>query len=424
MQEKPEVCQFFLQGKCKFGDNCWFSHNSPSPTNKKKLAFSNYEDISIKALNNKPRDLLEDLTSLNLIDLTKESKSKLCKDFLLGNCNNNDCEKLHGYSENFLSRVKIFSHNNIIIKLLKISEERIVSADEKSFKIYLIKEDKFQCIKTINIQTEFNDKIIITNIFYSDGIIFVTECSTYNKVGKIAVYFLDVNKKIECDCHSSKTNDLIYLKYDNLVITFGNFFIEIFKINNQKNNELFSILKMIPIPRSINTVLLINDKFLCGMDNGFLSILSNDETGKNFFKEDKCIQIHNSSVQIIVLKIVNEFTHYLISGSTDKSVKVFNIEKGFLKIIEKNFTLPINNIFLSNNFEGNDIICISLENGIISILNDRFQIIFDIQGFNNAKIPRYGINLINPNINNSEGNFLLINDGNAIECNQWMKQEI
>ena len=103
---------------------------------------------------------------------------------------------------------------------------------------------------------------------------------------------------------------------------------------------------------------------------------------------------------------------------------LFNIEKGFLKIIEKNFTLPINNIFLSNNFEGNDIICISLENGIISILNDRFQIIFDIQGFNNAKIPRYGINLINPNINNSEGNFLLINDGNAIECNQWMKQEI
>ena len=150
-----EICLNFLKGTCFNGNKCLYSHIIPKKT---KIAFLNYEDISIPK-NQKPRDLLEDLTSLNLIDLSKESKSKLCKDFLLGNCNDINCEKLHGYSENFLSRIKIFSHNNTIIKLLKISEEKIISADEKCFKIYLIKKDKFQCIKTINVQTEFNDKI-------------------------------------------------------------------------------------------------------------------------------------------------------------------------------------------------------------------------------------------------------------------------
>jgi WD40 repeat protein len=417
------ICPNFLKGNCRNGNSCALLH---ALTNQNKIAFLNYEDISIPK-NQKPRDLLEDLTSLNLIDLSKESKSKLCKDFLLGNCNDIKCKKLHGYSENFLSRIKIFSHNIPILKLLKISEEKIISADEKSFKIYLIEQDKFQCVKTINIQTEFNDKIKLTNIFYSNGIIFVTELSTYNNIGKIAVYFKEGNKNINCDSHSSIINDLIYLINDNLVCTFGNLFIEIYKINNKKDNENFSLLKMIPIPFSINSVLFIMDKFLCGMQNGFLSILSNDETGKNFFKEDTCIQIHNDSVNIILLKIVNEYTHYLISGSKDKSVKVFNIEKGFIKVAEKNFTVPINNIFLSIDFEGNDIIFVSLENGNISVLSNSFEVIFDINGFNNVKIPRFGINIINPNRSYiegyNEGNFLLINDGNSIECNQWIKRE-
>lgn len=144
---------------------------------------------------------------------------------------------------------------------------------------------------------------------------------------------------------------------------------------------------------------------------------------EKFFKEDLCVQIHNDSVNIISLKIVNEYTHYLISGSKDKSVKVFNIEKGLIKVAEKNFTVPINNLFLSNDFEGNDIIFVSLENGNISVLSNTFEVIFDINGFNNVKIPRFGINLINPIKSYDEGNFVLINDGNSIECNQWIKRE-
>ena len=50
---KKIICPNFLKGNCRNGNSCVFLHTF---TNQNKIAFLNYEDISIPK-NQKPRDL-------------------------------------------------------------------------------------------------------------------------------------------------------------------------------------------------------------------------------------------------------------------------------------------------------------------------------------------------------------------------------
>ena len=78
----------------------------------------------------------------------------------------------------------------------------------------------------------------------------------------------------------------------------------------------------------------------------------------------------------------------------------------------------------------------SLSSGIIKVLDDKFNEIFDIRGPNNKNIPRFGIDIFldfdNKRNNNlfsqndeedeNKGNYLILNYGKGIEINKWIKE--
>ena len=78
---------------------------------------------------------------------------------------------------------------------------------------------------------------------------------------------------------------------------------------------------------------------------------------------------------------------------------------------------------------------VSLCSGIIKVLDDKFNEIFDIKGSENKNCPRYGINVyINKDEDDeevededesekSEGNYLILNYGKGIEINKWIKEK-
>ena len=78
---------------------------------------------------------------------------------------------------------------------------------------------------------------------------------------------------------------------------------------------------------------------------------------------------------------------------------------------------------------------VSLCSGIIKVLDDKFNEIFDIKGTENKNCPRYGINIyINKDdiesddeeedeSQKSKGNYLILNYGKGIEINKWIKEK-
>ena len=76
---------------------------------------------------------------------------------------------------------------------------------------------------------------------------------------------------------------------------------------------------------------------------------------------------------------------------------------------------------------------VSLCSGIIKVLDDKFNEIFNIKGPDNVNCARYGINVFiyfndsyNDNEDESEksrGNYLILNYGKGIEINKWLKEK-
>ena len=126
-------------------------------------------------------------------------------------------------------------------------------------------------------------------------------------------------------------------------------------------------------------------------------------------------------------------THYFISGSLDKKIKLFNYEKKFSLIYTKNLGESINNLFLCRDYYQKLLIMVSLCSGIIKVLDDKFNEIFDIKGPDNKNCPRYGINVYmdeddfdedeDDESEKTKGNYLILNFGKGIEINKWIKEK-
>lgn len=109
----------------------------------------------------------------------------------------------------------------------------------------------------------------------------------------------------------------------------------------------------------------------------------------------------------------------------DLTVKILNFEKGLTVIYTKEFSLPVLNIFITIDYLNNELFCVAFEDGKISLMNNEFEVLFDIpsRNKNNTTIKRNGINFINSNKTEKDGNFFLLNDNNFIECNMWVNQD-
>ena len=145
---------------------------------------------------------------------------------------------------------------------------------------------------------------------------------------------------------------------------------------------------------------------------------------------------HEDEITKLLVLEIDSQTHYFISGSLDKTIKLFNYEKKFSLIFSKNLGEPINNLFISKDYNKTIMTMASLITGIIKVLDDKFNEIFDIRGPDNKNIPRFGIDIYLDFDNNiyddndedeenegNKGNYLILNFGKGIEINKWIKEK-
>ena len=66
----------------------------------------------------------------------------------------------------------------------------------------------------------------------------------------------------------------------------------------------------------------------------------------------------------------------------DQKIKLYNYEKNFGLIYTKNLGESINNLFFCKDYNQNLLTMVSLCSGIIKVLDDKFNEIFDIKGSN------------------------------------------
>ena len=90
------------------------------------------------------------------------SQLKVCSFFLKGKCTNPNCSFFHGYGTNLQNISTEMCHQKPIHSIVAINDTKFVTADESSFKIWLL-HPKFQC---------FQEQIVegkMTKLIYSKG---------------------------------------------------------------------------------------------------------------------------------------------------------------------------------------------------------------------------------------------------------------
>ena len=137
---QPQFCKFFLKGECNKGNNCPFIHQIP-------------QGMQIQ----NPHQFKK-----------KENKDNTCKFFLQGNCTKANCNFFHGYGNKLLSLTSFKNaHNLPIICFSQINEDKFISCDETSFKIWGFKPE-FK-----SLQEEKINEGKISKLIYSNGKIFI-----------------------------------------------------------------------------------------------------------------------------------------------------------------------------------------------------------------------------------------------------------
>ena len=105
---KKNLCIHFLNGFCKKGQNCPFSHDIPNSQFHPKAEHSEIE----------------------------------CKFFLKNNCKKPDCTFFHGYCKRLKHIKTISNHKNEINHLLTMDNTKYISSDNKSFYIRISGNDE------------------------------------------------------------------------------------------------------------------------------------------------------------------------------------------------------------------------------------------------------------------------------------------
>ena len=416
---KKAICKYFLKGLCKYGDKCHYSHNTSTITSKN--AFSLYTDVStVNFPTNPANPLTEDFLSLDISDNHKN----ICKAFLNGKCNDPHCTYIHGYGDRLINISKIPTHNLPINNIIKISENNFITTDEKTLKIYSI-EQQIKCTYT-NI---VNDSGRISKVYYDSNIIFIFK-EYWNDLipdmidRTLIIMFFNENK-VELELDSSFVYDMIYFDECNLLLVFGKEKIEVFAVDFMK--KIFISYIKFPIENAITSQCLVKESIMvCGLENGYISILNFKKKTverEKILEEKLNIKVHDKHINKVINKHVNDYTNYILTASQDNSVKILNYEKGLTVCYTKTFLLPVVNIFMTVDYLNNELFCIAFEEGTINVLNNEFEILFDIPSHSVTKVKRNGINFINTNKTEKEGNFFVLDDNNCIECNIWINQE-
>ena len=386
-------------------------------------------------------DLNKEFENFTLFNEVKDEKNRrihYCKDFLENRCLNNSCPLYHGYNDNLKNITRIFNYDaEKIIKIILINQENFITASKYLIRFYTIK-DKFKCKGEVAVNDFENKNIEIQNIFYIEKILFTSEFNTYNKTISISMRFENFNEemqKMSADSSNKQVGQIIFIKNESLILVFGDIYLEMYRIQMQEKK--IERIQRIQVENGFgfSSVILFNGEFICGLKNGVIGILTPNKEGNEIFSKKYEIKHHDDEITKILMLEFDPQTHYFISGSLDQKIKLFNYEKKFGLIYTKNLGDSINNLFLCRDYYQKLLTMVSLCSGIIKVLDDKFNEIFDIKGSENKNCPRYGINVyINKDEDDeevededesekSEGNYLILNYGKGIEINKWIKEK-
>ena len=118
---KKAVCQYFLNGYCKFGDKCKYSHNIK-------------DDIDMNPPNQHK---------------FPTQKNNTCTFFLKNKCTKSGCTYFHGYFDKLQHVKTITNHSNEINNLVIMDNTKFISSDTQTFYVRFSGNDEFHA-ETIN----------------------------------------------------------------------------------------------------------------------------------------------------------------------------------------------------------------------------------------------------------------------------------
>ena len=307
------------------------------------------------------------------------------------------------------------------------------------------------CFRTIGQETNtvngnFPENIMIRKaIFSNNKIIMLTENNDVNgNNDKLSVYYLIVMTKNnnQIQSFSCKINNEPYdmIEDSNYIIISGNNKIYIFYFDQNNNGQIAQISEIkfnqdiYNNNNDIYKALCIEEtdqNIICGHSLGYVSKWVRIQNSP-FLKITKISRIHFSSINKILYDIYSDNLKVIISCSSDKTLKVHSLDD-FICIKVLNFNEEVIDVKKVINHKNQTNYFINLKKGNLMLFDSTFNnILLDI--YNNAKINRNLLCLINNNNNNNNNNninignnnnnnkkiYVLISEENKINIYEWI----
>ena len=236
----------------------------------------------------------------------------------------------------------------------------------------------------------------------------------------------------------------------NVILSFGKTLIEIFSFeqaqnnnnnininNNQNNNNKIEKKYEIPLnnnnPNNNNEinndnneilcVYLYQNNVICGHRSGVISIWT--PTPGVYLKKKGEFKPSNSAINKILFAKFQDGKDYLLSCCADNTVKIISLESNQIVKESDNYGNEVMDIKMVNDIEGNNLFIISLKNGELKLLDMQLNLIMDIPSRFKTNKVRYVIGIKNPesNIDNNNGDLLIITEDQNLDIFTWIKPE-
>ena len=266
-----------------------------------------------------------------------------------------------------------------------------------------------------------------------------------------AKYFLAIkNDQGSCSCEAKDfPNDI--LESGNVIVSFGKNYIEFFnfsQVNNNDNNNEFNnnnnitnrLEKIYEIPYNNNNntdnninndnninddnpnqilcIELYKDFIICGHKSGLLTTWK--PCNNVYLQKQGEVKVGDSAInKITTITYANQ--DYLFLCCSDKTIKLFSITKGTVENISQQFEDEVMDIKKVTNLENQELVIISLKNGMIKVLKSNLNPLFDMNSRFGVKNTRYVLALKNPQPSDEKGDFILVTEGNRIDVFEWIK---
>lgn len=172
----------------------------------------------------------------------------------------------------------------------------------------------------------------------------------------------------------------------------------------------------------ITCACIIKNLIMCGHNSGAISLWV--PGGQSYLKLENVFQkINENKINKMVIKEINNETHYIMTCGEDGTMNLLNFEHNLEKVTNKKFNSAVMSIYEAKDIQGTDNFFVVLGNGEVNCLNDSFIELFKIKE-NQGK--RIIMSLKNPekkegnNNDNKYGDFLIITDNENFDIFVWI----